>query len=483
MPHHDDFDNLLGSSESHLASDPRDLADPQVFGRLFFDNVYKILKVGSIYDIDHNQTRIAIDEFLEFFRESMARSQEASFAILVRDELAIVNGVTLRLDRQAQKRHNEMRDLFGAAKIRGMDLSRQMRSEDFQSMLRHLRLAAQEGQGMEHVKLAGIDLAHGAPIRNIVQAISQVNKAMYTMHVYIRGLVKVRNMHTQVRDKQSPEVPMGVIKRILQTISELLGDDDFTILGLLPMRLVEPDLSSHSFNTSIYAMLLGDRLGLDANLTTYMGMAALYQDVDRLLGIAVSHRDRETILNLQNQFQANLRDVARMISQLDGDLISTLRTLLTYERGCPLEADISKPFYRGSRSLHLVTRILDICRTYDALIQGLEGYKARRPDLALQYLESRADEAFEGALVDLLISTIGLYPIGSSVELSTGERAIVIRTPSASVHPSRPVVKLLSGQSSRVMDLGDARHAHVDIVRTVDTKVGDFATSRVFLLT
>ena len=47
---------------------PEQLADPQFFGRLFFDNLYRILKVGSIYNIEHNQTRIAIDEFFEFFQ-------------------------------------------------------------------------------------------------------------------------------------------------------------------------------------------------------------------------------------------------------------------------------------------------------------------------------------------------------------------------------------------------------------------------------
>lgn len=461
---------------------PEDLADPQIFGQLFFDHLYRILKVGSIYDIEHNQTRIAIETFSTFFFESMRHSQDDSFAILIRDELAVVNGFTLRLDRQAQKRHNELRDLFTAAKLRGLELKRAMSSEEFTHFLIELHAASISREGMEHVQLPNIEIAHGEPIRSIIEAISNVNKAMYVAHVYIRGLVKVQSMHAQVRERQDPNIPTGVVKRVLQTVSELLNDDDFTILGLLPLRLLPPSISTHSFNTAIYTMLVADRIGLSQQMSSSIGMAVLYQDIDRLVGVAVAHRDRETSLDLTHQFNSNLRDVARMLARVEGDVVSTLRVLLTYERGCPFENKVKRPFYRGSRHLHLVTRIIDLCRTYDLLIQGLEGYKARRPDLAIQYLESRAGESFDRALVDLFISTMGIYPIGATVELTTSERAMVIRTPAPSSDPRRPVIKMLNG-SDAVIDLSEGRYAHMEIARAVQTEEQDFASSRLFLLT
>ena len=462
---------------------PEQLADPQFFGRLFFDNLYRILKVGSIYEIEHNQTRLAVEEFFTFFREGMRLSVDDSFAIMIRDELAIVNGVTLRLDRQAQKRHNELRDLFTDALIRGVELRRNLTADEFIRFLVALKEASlSKKSGMEHVRLPNIDIAHGAPIRSIIDAVSNVNQAMYVTHVYIRGLVKVKNMHEQVKERQDANIPMGVVKRILQTVSDLLSDDDFTILGLLPLRLLPPSLATHSFNSAIYAMLVSDRMGLDIKMATHIGMAILYQDVDRLVGIAVAHRDRETQLDVQHQFNSNLRDVAKMLGRVQGDVISTLRVLLTYERGCPFDASVTRPFYRGSRNLHLITRIIDLCRTYDLLIQGLEGYKARRPDLAIQYIESRAGDAFDPALVDLFVSTMGIYPIGANVELTTGERALVIRTPSPSADPRRPVVRVVD-RGNTVIDLSDPRYQHIEIARTIQTQEQDFNSSKLFLLT
>ena len=239
----------------------------------------------------------------------------------------------------------------------------------------------------------------------------------------------MRNMHNEVREKRSADIPTGVIRRIMQSVSQLLADEDFVILGLLPLRLVPPDLSSHSFNSAIYAMLIADRLGLSSQIATYVGMAVIFQDLDRVVGIPVAHRDRDSGLTNDQQFAANLRDVAKMLKRVDGDIVSTLRTILTYERGCSFNEPLSEPFYKRPRGLHLVSRIVDICRTYDLLIQGLEGYRTRRPDLAIEYMQQRSGEIFDETLVELMVSTLGIYPIGTTVELTTGERAVVIKNP------------------------------------------------------
>lgn len=476
-----DFDARLEAEDA-----TGDLTNPQVFGRLFLDKLYRILKVGSIYSIQHNQTKIAADEFMEFFDEAARQTREDSFSIVVQDELVVVNGETLRLHRRAQSRLLELRDLFAAAVIRGVQLDSSMSADNFLTFVGELARVAKTRQkgddvSMEGIEIPSIDIQHGPPTRNILEALAKVNKSMYVAHVYIRGLVKVGNMHEQVRERRDPNIPTGVIRRILQTVTDLLGDEDFTILGLLPLRLVPPGLGTHSFNSSIYAMLLGDRIGLSPQLVAYLGMAVIYQDIDRLVGVSVSQRDRESSLDPRRQFSANLRDVAQLLPRVHGDVISTLRILLTYERGCSSSDPISRPFYRSPRKLHLVTRIIDLCRTYDLLIQGLEGYKTRRPDLAMQYIENRAGEAFDPHLTELFVSTLGVYPIGSLVELTSGERAIVIRTPEPASDPRRPVVRLMD-QESVVIDLADPKYSNIEIARTVQAEEQDFNASQVFLL-
>lgn len=477
-----EFDQQAAGSQGSELSEV-DLSDPQVFGKMFVDSIYKIMKVASIYNVDHNQTRIAVDEFMATFSEAVRYVEDGRISVVIRDELAIVNGETLRLRHRAQKRLTEMRDLFAAGEIRGLVLSQGLQTSQLVEFLGNLKQVSNTDENMEGVEIPNVRIEHGMPNRSIREALSNVNKSMYVAHVYIRGLVKTRNAHKTVRERQSADIPTGVIRRIMQSISELLGDEDFTILGLLPLRMVPPDLSSHSFNSAIYSMLLADRIGLPSNIVMYVGMAVIYQDLDRLVGISVGQRDQDAGLGDKQQFQSNLRDVAKMLERVHGDVISTLRILLTYERGCDFKKAVSRPFYRSNRSLHLVTRIIDLARTYDLLIQGLQGYKQRRPDLAIQYVQSRAGEAFDPTLVELMVSTLGIYPIGTTIQLTSGENAIVIRTPAPSADPRRPVVRLLDRANPTVIDLSEPRFADIEIAQSIDLAADEVnAASEVFLL-
>lgn len=465
--------------EEEVSFDP---SDAQLFGRTFIQFLYKILKIGSIYEVTHNQTRLTAQEFMDFFQRAMMNSMEDGFSVLIRDELGVVNGQPLRLKRKAQARLMELRDIFAAGEIKGLLLRRELSIDEFLTFLHELRLAAKNRTGMEHVQLQTIEIQHGPPTRNIIEAVMNVNKAMYVAHVYIRGLVKLKNAHDHVRRSRDADVATGVVKRIMQSISELIGDEDFTILGLLPLRMVAPDLSSHSMNTAIYAMIIADRLGLPAQTTSSIGMTIIYQDIDRLAGIPVGHRDRDEVLPGTQQFGANLRDVARMLPRVRGDVISTLRVLTAYERGCQYEQPISTPFYRRKRKLHLAPRIIDMCRSYDLLIQGLEGYKARRPDLAIEYLQSRRGTTFDDSLVDLMVSTLGVFPIGTTVQLTSGEKAVIIKTPDASKDPRRPVVRILNTSKPSTIDLAEPRYSNIEIVGSVDVDPSEISVSKVFLL-
>ena len=459
-----------------------DPADPQVFGRTFVYSIYKILKMGTIYEVEHNQTRIAIGEFLEFFQRAMVAFQEPELSIMIRDELGIVNGVPLRLKRKAQARLNELRELFAGAQIKGLLLHRDMTIDHLTYFLKELKETVRRRGNMEHVNIPTIGIEHGPPSRNLLEAIMNVDKGLYVLHVYVRGLVKMKNLHEMVREQRDADVPTGVVRRIMQSVAEILADEDYTILGLLNMRIVAPDLATHSLNTAIYAMLMGDRLSLSPQMTSFIAMSVIYQDLDRIVGISVAQRDRETGLDPDRQFSANLRDVARMLGRVKGDVISTLRVLITYERGCPYEKRMANPFYRQPRSLHLVSRIIDLCRTYDLLIQGLEGYKQRRPDLAVEYVQSRRGEVFDPSLVDLLTSSLGVYPIGTTVQLTSGEKAVVIKTPDAAKDPRRPVVRILNMDYARVMDLSQPEFMHIEIVGSVEVDPEEITVSKVFLL-
>src|SRR5690554_4976420 len=175
----------LGSLSS--ANEPQLSAgqSAQLFGRTFIDGVYKILKVSSIYSVEHNQTRQAIEEFLPFFYQSIQKSGEESVSLTIRGELVSVNGETLRLKRREQERLNELHSIFAAADIRGLRLEQTMTAVELVALLKALGEAGRAGQGMMHVEIPSIHIDHGSPDQSVLEAIASVNKSMYVAHVYI----------------------------------------------------------------------------------------------------------------------------------------------------------------------------------------------------------------------------------------------------------------------------------------------------------
>ena len=90
---------------------------------------------------------------------------------------------------------------------------------------------------------------------------------------------------------------------------------------------------------------------------------------------------------------------------------------------------------------------------------------------ALEELYALRDHKFNPNLMEQFVQCVGLYPIGTLLELSGGEVGVVIQQ--NRVQRSRPRVLLMLDRDKekvvgyRVMDLRDAAHKAVRVVRAL----------------
>jgi HD-GYP domain-containing protein (c-di-GMP phosphodiesterase class II) len=91
--------------------------------------------------------------------------------------------------------------------------------------------------------------------------------------------------------------------------------------------------------------------------------------------------------------------------------------------------------------LRLFPRIVTIADYYDAMTTP-RIYKMDPvyPDRALRFILEKSGQIFDPLFAKVFIQTIGLYPVGTVVELDTGERGVVIRQNGASRFVHRPFV-------------------------------------------
>ena len=111
--------------------------------------------------------------------------------------------------------------------------------------------------------------------------------------------------------------------------------------------------------------------------------------------------------------------------------------------------------------------------TFDAMTTKRLYQRTFLPDEALATILRRAGSYYDPLLVKAFINCMGVFPVGSTVALSTGELAVVVESSLDPELVPRPRVNLVSGDGKHLatpipLDLALPDNAGVRILRCVD---------------
>ena len=196
------------------------------------------------------------------------------------------------------------------------------------------------------------------------------------------------------------------------------------LLWLSRIRAHDDYIYRHSLNTSIWALVCGRHLGLNEGLLNHLGMGCLLSQV----GKTVLPR---SLLNHEGQFSAE--DYARYrtyvekgLAMLEGTGVS--RAVLSVVGG-HRERHNGSGFPQGVRGtrIPLMAKVAGIAEYFESLIGPRDGGDdPMTPAKAVSLLYEMRNIEFQEDLVENFIQAIGVYPTGSLVELSDGQRGIVV---------------------------------------------------------
>ena len=199
----------------------------------------------------------------------------------------------------------------------------------------------------------------------------------------------------------------------------------------LVSRMREADESSytHALQVAVLLASFGRELGFSREQLTYLGQVGMLLDVGKL-------RIDERILNkCGNLTPAEFEEVKRHV-QYGLEIVESSAVAHP-----DLVAGIAQHHERlnGSgypRGLHdaeisPIGKMAGIVDTFSALTSIRPYAQPVSPYAAMQQLQGWADTYFNAGLVELFIQAIGIFPVGTLVELSTGEFAVVLE-------PGRP---------------------------------------------
>ena len=113
-----------------------------------------------------------------------------------------------------------------------------------------------------------------------------------------------------------------------------------------------------------------------------------------------------------------------------------------------------------------ITRLASIVDVYQALI-GKRRYKKNWvPGKAIEYVRKLRGTEFDERMLDSFVESLGIYPVGSLVRLSTNELAFVLSIGPRD-HTDRPVVAVVENASGELL----SHHSLLDLMVETDIQV------------
>lgn len=461
----------------------RDDAVIKEIGPRLCTHLRKIFRLGEMLDPDHNQLVLATREMAEWIESSFVKSGESTLTLQMTADNFFINGQLMKLDNHQFARVVVLQEMLLKVQVNQVTFARGVGAGEVQSLCRSVldvtrgKMASMELFVQPNLKLAFVatedssGMGLGDEFRKLVQ-------------VYAGLMIKSAVYFHQIRNHANPSTRN--IKRMLQRMYDELEERADVLVGLINMKFFPSQDFIHAANTASLSMVLAHAVGLDRRDVVRCGLTAITQNIERYKQQDLfEDEDAEIELGADSHYQTNLTSVITLSEMGTSDLVSALRLVTSYEKGFPYNRPLPKHWYEEELRPHLLSRIIEIASHFDIWLYGLEGYEAMEPDLALQSLMSQMGSHYDPALSKLFINLLGIYPVGSIVELSTGQHAFVLRSPSLKTegklsHAHRPVVRLMD-DSGRIVDLCEIDNQHIRVLRIVPREEQQARPTAMFL--
>lgn len=193
----------------------------------------------------------------------------------------------------------------------------------------------------------------------------------------------------------------------------------------------------HPLNVTVLAMMLAKSVELSAEDTRLLGMAAVFHDIGKIeISSKVLLKKEPLTKQEQLHFEQHSEIGARMAREvgLPARIGKVILQHHVHEDGT------GYPKHITAEKIDPIARIIALVNWYDNLCNPSDITLAKTPYEALAQMYAHHRAKFDEMLVKRLIKSLGIYPPGSIVQLSTGVYGIVISVNPN--HPLRPYVLL-----------------------------------------
>ena len=450
---------------------------PTKLGTDFIAKFYRLLKGTTIYDRKNVIIDRLTQECLQVIN-SIIESEGHLFLKIVRDNFFFNNiRVIVKADKYAVFKAfgQEMRRRW----IGEVEFSTEVGGEHLKDFIYLLSGLEENNESnylyvkkqLEYRSIESIDVGKLEFFKDEDIYIDSEDQKKYSKEVYFKSIGLVKEVVESINQQKALNIRKA--KRLMQNAVNAIMQDDSTLLGLANIKNYDEYTFNHSVNVAIYAIALGQRIGIPKKHLSHLGMAGLFHDmgktkIPREILNKTGKLSPEEWVMMRSHPIAGTELIMRMKEW--GEL-STRMIEGAFEHH--LRYDLTGyPRLTRKRKITLFGRIITIGDFYDALVRP-RVYN-RFPYVSekiLGIMLERSGKDFDPAIVKVFINMIGIFPLGTLVLLNTNEMGLVTQIQEDTELIDRPKVCLLSYSD------GEYRKGKVVDLREMDEVTGDFKRS------
>lgn len=236
----------------------------------------------------------------------------------------------------------------------------------------------------------------------------------------------------------APEMGRTFRKVFGDIIQDLMRRED-VMVSLTNIHVADSYLFHHSLNVAILAGIMGLAKGYNRNQLEELGMGALMFDVGMIrLPKELLAKTGTFTPDERRQMERHTEEGFNIIrAQHDISLLSAHCALQHHERydgsGYPRKLKRDE--------IHEYAQIVAIADVYDALTSARPHRKRFTPTEAIEFLFAAGNTYFDLELIKIFCRHISIYPVATTVLLSSGQIGVVALNNPLAVN--RPIVRII----------------------------------------
>ena len=240
--------------------------------------------------------------------------------------------------------------------------------------------------------------------------------------IRVRAIRTVREVYSRLT--MISDVDITSLVELSRELTQLVRDKENRMVHWGDLRTFDDYVYGHSVNVCLLSLIVGLQRNLDENQLQDLALGALLHD----LGLVKIPAE---IMNKAGKLSTDEIRISRKHTEIAFEMLTetpSVNSAIVAQIALQHHENVDGSGYpNGAQGSDLpeLSRIVSIANMYDALVTERPFRKAFMPHEACELLTTLINRYLDPDLLDVFLSYIAIYPVGSVVRINTGEIGIV----------------------------------------------------------